>query len=109
MRGLYYSVILKKEGVNMINLSDIVWKIVKTNSKVELLARFEDECLEIAEVVTEYRRGKIDYITFATKIADLIILCECMKKVLGSDVVNRKVDTKLAQLETELDIFNKIR
>ena len=61
-----------------------------------------EECAELTTALLHLRRGKCQPADVITEIADVIIMCEQMKLIYGTAIVDEEVKRKVEKLKKNL-------
>jgi NTP pyrophosphatase (non-canonical NTP hydrolase) len=66
------------------------------------LGLLQEECAELIAAVSRFHRGRCDGREVANEVADVLIMCEQMKLIVGSELVDEAIRRKLVRLKQRL-------
>lgn len=67
------------------------------------LRMLQEECGELIAAVNQYTRERIADATIAAEIADVLIMCEQARRIIGSDLVDSIMQMKLERLQVRVE------
>ena len=68
------------------------------------LDQLQEECGELVAAVNHYRRGRITKEELAEEVADVLIMCEQVKRIVGPEHVTRWKRAKLRRMRDRIAI-----
>ena len=80
---------------------------VKQWGQVAQMRMLQEECGELIAAVNQYDRGRITAEHLAEEVADVLIMCEQARVILGADRVDEAKRRKLERLADRLVLPRK--
>ena len=96
----------RPESIGLISQKSIFEKAISKWGNASQMMMAQEECGELVACISQFIRGRKSKFHLAEEVADVEIMCEQIRIMIGDEIVDREKRKKVVRLAERLGLHN---